>query len=55
LKGVLAERREQDRGSKGIKMGRVVKDEVTKVTSVEIQLAFLPVKINYLNITLTAT
>jgi hypothetical protein len=36
-------------------MGRGIKDEAAKVTSVEIQLAFLPVKINCLNITLTAT
>jgi hypothetical protein len=36
-------------------MGIGVKDEAAKVTSVEIQLAFLPVKINRPNITLTTT
>jgi len=35
--------------------GRGLKAEAAKVTSVEIQLAFLPVEINCLNITVATT
>lgn len=53
LKSVLAERRERYERDRERKEG--VKDEAAKEISVEIQLVFLPVKINCLNITLTAT
>jgi len=53
LKSVLAERRERYERDREREEG--VKDEAAKEISVEIQLVFLPVKINCLNITLTAT